>query len=57
MSIVGVDRVKNPYHAGKIRQEEIVRAASAPWTILRATQFHDFPGQMLAGMPGPDQRP
>ncbi|SDT37721.1 SDR family oxidoreductase [Actinoplanes derwentensis] len=53
LSIVGVDRVKNPYYAGKLRQEEIVRSGPVPWTILRATQFHDFAGQLLAGVPGP----
>ena len=53
LSIVGVDRVRNPYYAGKLRQEEIVRDGSVPWTILRATQFHEFAGQLLAGIPGP----
>ncbi|MBB6550150.1 SDR family oxidoreductase [Nonomuraea rubra] len=53
LSIVGVDRVKNPYYAGKLRQEEIVRSGAVPWTILRATQFHDFAGQVLSGVPGP----
>jgi uncharacterized protein YbjT (DUF2867 family) len=42
LSIVGVDRVRNPYYAGKLRQEEIVRGGAVPWTILRATQFHQL---------------
>ncbi|MET8772820.1 SDR family oxidoreductase [Streptomyces sp. NPDC004658] len=53
LSIVGVDRVRNPYYAGKLRQEEIVRSGSVPWTVLRATQFHEFAGQLLSGVPGP----
>ncbi|AGL15049.1 SDR family oxidoreductase [Actinoplanes sp. N902-109] len=53
LSIVGIDRVSNPYYDGKIRQEEIVRAGGVPWTILRATQFHEFAGQMLERLPGP----
>ncbi|WP_305785678.1 SDR family oxidoreductase [Symbioplanes lichenis] len=53
LSIVGVDRVRTPYYAGKIRQEELVRGGPVPWTILRATQFHEFAGQILAGVPGP----
>ncbi|NJP95513.1 NAD(P)H-binding protein [Nonomuraea sp. FMUSA5-5] len=53
LSIVGVDRVRNPYYAGKLRQEEIVRGGGVPWTILRATQFHEFAGQVLSGVPGP----
>ncbi|GAB1821288.1 SDR family oxidoreductase [Herbidospora sp. RD11066] len=53
LSIVGVDRVKLGYYAGKLRQEEIVRAGAVPWTILRATQFHEFVGQFLSTIPGP----
>ncbi|MCM4082327.1 SDR family oxidoreductase [Paractinoplanes hotanensis] len=53
LSVVGVDRVKNPYYSGKVRQEEIVRGAAVPWTILRATQFHEFAGQLLSSVPGP----
>ncbi|MFG3583028.1 SDR family oxidoreductase [Streptomyces sp. NPDC047990] len=53
LSIVGIDRVKNPYYAGKLRQEEIVRGGPVPWTVLRATQFHEFAEQMLDTLPGP----
>ncbi|WP_306213687.1 SDR family oxidoreductase [Actinoplanes sp. RD1] len=53
LSIVGVDRVRNPYYAGKVLQEEIVRSGAVPWTILRATQFHEFAGQILGSLPGP----
>jgi uncharacterized protein YbjT (DUF2867 family) len=53
LSIVGVDRVRSPYYAGKLRQEEIVRGGPVPWTVLRATQFHEFAGQVLATVPGP----
>jgi uncharacterized protein YbjT (DUF2867 family) len=53
LSIVGIDQVKNPYYAGKLVQEEIVRAGAVPWTILRATQFHEFAGQTLGHLPGP----
>jgi uncharacterized protein YbjT (DUF2867 family) len=53
LSIVGVDRVKSGYYTGKLRQEEIVRNGGVPWTILRATQFHEFAGQILSRVPGP----
>jgi uncharacterized protein YbjT (DUF2867 family) len=53
LSIVGVDRVKSGYYEGKLRQEQLVRAAQIPWTILRATQFHEFADQFLARIPGP----
>lgn len=49
LSIVGVDRVEsNGHYVGKQRQEELVEEGPIPYTILRATQFHEFAG-MVAG--------
>ena len=48
LSIVGVDRAPSGYYAGKVAQEKLVEAAAVPWTLLRATQFHEFAGQMYA---------
>lgn len=48
LSIVGVDRAPHAYYAGKVEQENIIRAGSVPWTILRATQFHEFAAQIRA---------
>jgi uncharacterized protein YbjT (DUF2867 family) len=43
LSIVGVDHgQKVPHYAGKREQERLVTHGSVPWTIVRATQFHDF---------------
>lgn len=53
LSIVGIERVKSAYYLGKIRQEELIRAGGVPWTILRATQFHEFADQVLSQVPGP----
>ena len=53
LSIVGSDRVHSGYYQGKQRQEELVRSGNVPWTILRATQFHEFAAQILAQVPGP----
>ena len=53
LSIVGVDRVPAGYYAGKLVQERIVQRGATPWTVLRATQFHEFAGQILARTPGP----
>lgn len=53
LSIVGIDRVPLGYYYGKRRQEEVLAAGGVPWTVLRATQFHEFAEQMLARMPGP----
>jgi uncharacterized protein YbjT (DUF2867 family) len=51
LSIVGCDRVDLGYYFGKRRQEELVLAGPLPFTILRATQFHEFPGQLIDRMP------
>lgn len=51
LSIVGCDRVDLPYYAGKRRQEELVTDGPLPWTVVRATQFHEFPGQLLDQSP------
>jgi uncharacterized protein YbjT (DUF2867 family) len=49
LSIVGVDRVEgNAHYAGKREQERLVTAGPVPWTIVPATQFHDF-AAMVAG--------
>lgn len=53
LSIVGSDRVDLGYYAGKRRQEQLVRASDVPWTILRATQFHEFAAQVIGRMRGP----
>jgi uncharacterized protein YbjT (DUF2867 family) len=43
LSIVGVDNGQRvPHYAGKREQERLVTAGPVPWTIVRATQFHDF---------------
>ncbi|QFZ19394.1 SDR family oxidoreductase [Saccharothrix syringae] len=53
LSIVGADVVDLDYYFGKRRQEELVAAGDVPWTVLRATQFFEFAGQVLAQASGP----
>jgi uncharacterized protein YbjT (DUF2867 family) len=53
LSIVGIDRVDFSYYAGKVRQEELMFASPLPTSVLRATQFHEFAGQVLQQVPGP----
>jgi uncharacterized protein YbjT (DUF2867 family) len=49
LSIVGIDHNRRTAHyAGKREQERLVKAGPVPWTIVRATQFHDF-AAMVAG--------
>lgn len=47
VSIVGVDRIPYGYFHAKLAGETYVREAGLPWTILRATQFHDLVLQLL----------
>lgn len=42
ISIVGVDRIPMPYYTQKLRSEALVTASGLPFTILRATQFHNL---------------
>jgi uncharacterized protein YbjT (DUF2867 family) len=49
LSIVGLDKnARAPHYDGKREQERLVAAGPVPWTIVRATQFHDF-AAMVAG--------
>jgi uncharacterized protein YbjT (DUF2867 family) len=56
LSIIGIDRVPFGYYQGKLRQEEVLAAAATelpvPVSIVRAAQFHEFPGQYLARSSG-----
>lgn len=54
LSIVGIDKVPTGYYQGKVAQEQVVRESGQPYTIVRATQFHEFAEQMLErGKVGP----
>jgi uncharacterized protein YbjT (DUF2867 family) len=53
LSIIGLERVPYGYYQGKLRQEQVLRESPVPVSILRAAQFHEFPGQYLAKLRGP----
>jgi uncharacterized protein YbjT (DUF2867 family) len=46
LSIVGSDKAPFGYYAGKALQEQLITRGDTPWTILRATQFHEFAEQI-----------
>ena len=49
LSIVGMERVRGyGYYDAKLAQERAARAGDVPVTVLRATQFHEFPAQVMA---------
>ena len=56
LSIVGAAEINDRYYAGKRVQEDLVMASGANWSILRATQFHEFIHQVMPpGTLGPLQ--
>jgi len=50
LSIVGIDRISLGYYKGKLAQEKAALEGAVPATVVRATQFHEFAGQMLDRM-------
>ncbi len=42
VSIVGVDAIPLGYYRAKLAVERILAGSGLPWTVLRATQFHDL---------------
>ena len=53
LSIVSMERVAYPYYTAKLAQERVVLESGGPVSVLRATQFHEFAGQVLERIPGP----
>ncbi len=49
VSIVGIDGVPYPYYRTKAAVEALVREDKVPWSILRATQFHELMETFLRG--------
>jgi uncharacterized protein YbjT (DUF2867 family) len=49
ISIVGIDLVPISYYKAKLAQEEALAAGEVPWTLLRATQFHQLLDSAFAG--------
>lgn len=50
ISIVGADLIPWPYYRAKVAVEEMIEAAGIPYTLLRATQFHEFTEKTLSPM-------
>ncbi|MFE3986273.1 SDR family oxidoreductase [Nocardia tengchongensis] len=47
LSVVGTDRLpESGYLRAKVAQEELVTASALPYSIVRATQFFEFAGQI-----------
>jgi uncharacterized protein YbjT (DUF2867 family) len=52
LSIVGVGRIPYRYYRNKLACEELVVGTEIPFTILRATQFHELCEGVLRGKEG-----
>ncbi|NIK75369.1 uncharacterized protein YbjT (DUF2867 family) [Paenibacillus castaneae] len=48
VSIVGCERVPIGYYRFKAEQERVIEEGSVPWSIVQATQFHEFFAALLA---------
>jgi uncharacterized protein YbjT (DUF2867 family) len=48
VSIVGCDQVPMGYYRVKAEQENLVEQGPVPWTIVRATQFHELVAKAFA---------
>ena len=52
LSVVGADRIPDSgYMRAKVAQEKLIQSAGIPYTILRATQFFEFIGTIIAQFP------
>lgn len=47
ISIVGIEKVPYFYYRIKLEAEQLTKNSGLPWSILRATQFYDFPVELL----------
>ncbi|MFE6617411.1 SDR family oxidoreductase [Amycolatopsis sp. NPDC057786] len=42
ISIVGIDVIRFFYYDEKLASEKVIQESGLPWTVLRATQFHEL---------------
>ncbi|GAA3396725.1 SDR family oxidoreductase [Streptomyces roseoviridis] len=48
VSVVGVDVIPVPYYRHKLEAERMIARSGLPWTVQRATQFHDLVASFFA---------
>ena len=51
LSIVAIDRTDNGYFRAKVAQEKLIEGSGIPYTIIRATQFLEFLGDIADSSP------
>ncbi len=50
ISIVGIDKIPFGYYQAKLAAEKIIEQSNVPWTIQRATQFHNLVDIVMSGL-------
>src|ERR1700753_1836985 len=50
VSVLGCELVPVAYFKVKAKQENVVAQGTVPWTIVRATQFHEYVAAMMAAL-------
>lgn len=48
LSIVGIDKTSLGYYAAKLEHERAAAGGPVPGTVMRATQLHELPAQLIA---------
>ncbi|TCM38261.1 SDR family oxidoreductase [Kribbella sp. VKM Ac-2568] len=48
ISIVGIDQIPTPYYRDKVEIERLATESKIPYSILRATQFHNLVDEILS---------
>ena len=48
LSIVGIDKTSFGYYTAKLEHERAAASGPVPNTVMRATQFHELPAQLIA---------
>lgn len=48
LSIVGIEKTSFGYYAAKLEHERAAASGPVPSTVMRATQFHELPAQLIA---------
>src|SRR3990172_4046847 len=50
ISIVGIDRIPLPYYKHKLAAERLIEESGAPYSILRAPQFHTLIDEVIRNL-------
>lgn len=55
VSIVGIDDTDHPYYVMKLKVEQLIAGSGVPFSILRATQFHEYVVDFIKSLTATDK--